>query len=313
MEKLKIDIVITYVNNNDLEWQERKKNTLSNIDSINLMTTSNVEGRYKDNNELKFLLRSIEKNFSFYNKIYIVTDTDLPDWLNTEHKKIRIVKHSSFMDKEHLPTFSARGIEAQLHKIRYLSDYFIYLNDDMFFNKKVEMKDLFTDNKINVYFENEKIPNKKISKDFFSDINSNIMAKSFIFHMFNKRSIYKNAHTPKLIYKPDIIELEENYPELFHNVSKEPFRTYNTHSIIASLYSHYLIAKDKGIQVFDNFYYTENTKKEVEKDYNLIYNSDNFYSVCINDTSDDFLSEELDKKQQDFYHKIFPNKSHFEK
>jgi hypothetical protein len=42
------------------------------------MTTSDVKGRFRDNDELKFLLRSIEKNVKEYKRIVLITDNQIP-------------------------------------------------------------------------------------------------------------------------------------------------------------------------------------------------------------------------------------------
>lgn len=49
-----------------------------------------------------------------------------------------------FQNKSHLPTFSSPAIEAHLHRIRGLSDKFIYLNDDVMFGKEVWPDDFYT-------------------------------------------------------------------------------------------------------------------------------------------------------------------------
>ncbi|XP_075546750.1 N-acetylglucosamine-1-phosphate transferase subunits alpha and beta isoform X2 [Dermacentor variabilis] len=49
-----------------------------------------------------------------------------------------------FPNKSHLPTYSSPAIETHLHRIRGLSQRFIYLNDDVFFGKEVWPEDFYT-------------------------------------------------------------------------------------------------------------------------------------------------------------------------
>jgi len=64
--------------------------------------------------------------------IYIVTNGQVPLWLNTSHPKIRMVSHKEiFKWPDHLPTFNSLAIESHLHRISGISDHFIYFNDDM--------------------------------------------------------------------------------------------------------------------------------------------------------------------------------------
>ncbi|KAK3242460.1 hypothetical protein CYMTET_47852 [Cymbomonas tetramitiformis] len=94
--------------------------------------------RYRDNDELRYSLRSVEMNLPWFRHIYLVTNGQVPTWLNVEHPKITVVPHSMiFPNRSHLPTFSSPAIEAHLHRIPGLSHQFIYLNDDVFFGQPV--------------------------------------------------------------------------------------------------------------------------------------------------------------------------------
>lgn len=66
-------------------------------------------------------------------KIYLITCGQVPDWMNKEaDDRLVIVNHSDYIPKEYLPTFSSHPIELNLHRIKELSEHFIYLNDDYF-------------------------------------------------------------------------------------------------------------------------------------------------------------------------------------
>lgn len=64
---------------------------------------------------------------SWVNKIYFVTWGHVPKWLNTAHEKIQIVKHEDFMAPAYLPTFNINSIELNLHRIKGLSEHFVFL------------------------------------------------------------------------------------------------------------------------------------------------------------------------------------------
>ena len=66
-----------------------------------------------------------------------------PSWLNVANEKIVVVKHEDFIPKEYLPTFNSHTIELNLHRIKGLSEYFIYFNDDTFILDKLQEKDFF--------------------------------------------------------------------------------------------------------------------------------------------------------------------------
>ncbi|XP_041367858.1 N-acetylglucosamine-1-phosphotransferase subunits alpha/beta-like isoform X2 [Gigantopelta aegis] len=101
--------------------------------------------RFEDNEELRYSLRSIEKFAPWVRHIYIVTNGQIPYWLDLENPRVSIVTHQEiFSNTSHLPTFSSPAIEAHLHKIAGLSDKFIYLNDDVMFGKEVWPDDFFS-------------------------------------------------------------------------------------------------------------------------------------------------------------------------
>ncbi|MFB8533120.1 hypothetical protein [Enterococcus casseliflavus] len=57
----------------------------------------------------------------------------MPSWLETNNKKINLVKHEEIMPSTSLPTFNSQAIELCLNRIEGLSTNFVYFNDDVFF------------------------------------------------------------------------------------------------------------------------------------------------------------------------------------
>ena len=124
----KIDFVITWVDDSDPKWRREfefysaKETKYINTDAC----------RYRDWGTLRYWFRGVEKFAPWVNKINFVTYGHLPKWLNTDNPKLVIVKHEDFIPTEFLPTFSSDAIEFFFHKIKGLSDRFVYFNDDMF-------------------------------------------------------------------------------------------------------------------------------------------------------------------------------------
>jgi hypothetical protein len=126
-----IDLVYLWVDGNDPVWLARKNTFLGNE---SFARQSNCKGRFANNDELKFSLRSVEKFIPWVRRIFIITDNQIPDWLKIEHPKISIVDHRQILPEEALPCYNSEIIEYFIYKIPDLSEHFIYLNDDMFFN-----------------------------------------------------------------------------------------------------------------------------------------------------------------------------------
>ena len=69
------------------------------------------EERYRNWENLQYLFRGIEKFAPFVNKVHFITEGHLPKWLNVNHPKLNIVKHSEYIPEVFLPTFSAIPID----------------------------------------------------------------------------------------------------------------------------------------------------------------------------------------------------------
>ena len=135
--KTVIDAVILWVDGNDPKWiEERKKYQADKSQDAG-------NSRYRDWGMLKYLFRSICKYAPWIRTVHLVTCGQKPEWLEMECKKLHFVKHSDFMPKQYLPTFSSRAIDLNLHRIEGLAEHFIYFNDDMLLTNYVKPDDFF--------------------------------------------------------------------------------------------------------------------------------------------------------------------------
>lgn len=136
-----IDLVYLWVDGNDPTWQAKRDAALGNSES---KSSANCEGRYANHNELLYSLRSIEKYAPWINKIFIVTDNQIPKWLNPNNPKIQIIDHTEILPNESLPCFNSTVIEHFIADIPGLSEHFLFSNDDMYLNRPTSPEDFFT-------------------------------------------------------------------------------------------------------------------------------------------------------------------------
>ncbi|XP_053572958.1 N-acetylglucosamine-1-phosphotransferase subunits alpha/beta isoform X2 [Bombina bombina] len=116
--------------------------------------------RFEDNEELRYSLRSIEKHAPWVRHIFIVTNGQIPSWLNLDNPRITIVTHEElFMNTSHLPTFSSPAIECHIHRIPGLSQKFIYMNDDVMFGTNVWPDDFYSHSKGQKVYLTWPVPN----------------------------------------------------------------------------------------------------------------------------------------------------------
>lgn len=102
-----IDLVYLWVNGNDPKWQAKRDACIGRPSG----SQAHCKGRYADNGELKYSLRSAEKYAPWIRRIFIVTDNQIPEWLNTDNQKVQIVDHTEIMPAECLPCFNSAVIE----------------------------------------------------------------------------------------------------------------------------------------------------------------------------------------------------------
>ena len=132
-----IDFVLIWVDGNDPKWQQEHLRYATNSSGDKSFV------RFRDWENLKYWFRGVEKFTPWVNKIHFVTCGQVPDWLNLNASKLNFVKHSDFIPKEYLPTFSSHSIELNLHKINGLSEHFVYFNDDFFIINEIKPECFF--------------------------------------------------------------------------------------------------------------------------------------------------------------------------
>ena len=135
-----IDLVYLWVNGNDPVWQAKRNACIGKEDK---QPGVNCKGRYADNDELKYSFRSVEMYAPWIHKIYIVTDNQVPAWLDTSNSKVSIIDHKDIMPEICLPCFNSTVIEHFVCRIQELSEHFLFANDDTFINKPVRPTDFF--------------------------------------------------------------------------------------------------------------------------------------------------------------------------
>ncbi|KAK9811335.1 hypothetical protein WJX72_002047 [[Myrmecia] bisecta] len=191
-----IDVVYTWVNGSDpaflgslMAWRQRELDA-GNIKAEDVPVPEALTGgsRYRDNEELRYSLRSVYQYASWVRNIYLVTNGQVPCWLDLSHPQIHVIPHSQiFTNTSHLPTFSSPAIEVHLHRIPGLSNKFIYFNDDVFLMQPVWPDDFYTlSGGQKLYFAWEVPPcakdcNAKWLGDGYCDKPCNVTACSFDF------------------------------------------------------------------------------------------------------------------------------------
>ncbi|XP_018406670.1 PREDICTED: N-acetylglucosamine-1-phosphotransferase subunits alpha/beta [Cyphomyrmex costatus] len=134
-----IDVVYTWVNGSDPMFLESLQKHVS------IMDLSAVASRFSDKDELRYSLRSLEMYAPWVRHVYIVTNGQIPSWLDMDNPRVTLVTHEDiFLNKSDLPTFSSPAIESHIHRIPGVSDKFLYFNDDVMLGAEIWPEDFVT-------------------------------------------------------------------------------------------------------------------------------------------------------------------------
>lgn len=161
-DNFKIDLVYLWVDDTDYFWKNKINKYRNDIKYFNKEAMNIC--RFYNNDELKYSLRSVEKNMPWINKIFIVTDEQCPDWLNTDHPKIKIIDHKEIIPRDKLPLFNSNAIESRIAFIEELSEFFLYANDDTFVWEPVKKSFFFDEKGNSICRFDKKVNNNKPKK-----------------------------------------------------------------------------------------------------------------------------------------------------
>lgn len=325
-----IDFVLTWVDDSDPDWQRKYQKYIGDK-NINF-------AHYRDYGTLKYWFRAVETYAPWVNKIHFITCGQVPKWLNINHPKLDCVSHADYMPQEYLPTFSANPIELNFHRIKGLSENFVYFNDDTFLIAPVKESDFFVnDLPCDSAIFSSLIPsvkNEVITYILFNDlllINSNFSKRQSLKTNFLKwfslkygKSILKNLyyapigkfngfvnpHLPNSFLKSTYEKVWKEEEKYLNCVCKNRFRTKED-------VNQYLM---RYWQLVEGKFYPRNPNigccAVLGQDNEMIKNSlisQKYKMLCINDDSNAVSMENEFSWLCSVFESVFPNVSSFEK
>ena len=331
----KIDFVVLWVDSNDPKWCAEKEKWEKKLGIAPDKNVDNSEIRYRDWELLRYWFRGVEQFAPWVNKIHFVTCGHLPEWLNTEHPKLHIVKHSDFMPKDALPTFNSNAIEATIHKIDGLAEQFVLFNDDTFLIGKIKVTDFFKNGKpvnmmsLHPIIANPKLPSYRTLMNNLEIINSNFdfkhsikMNKTKYISLKQGKYLFRtlpllnytnfpgfaNYHTPISYLKTTFSNVWAKTPEQLNQTVHTRFRNYAT-DINHWVFNYWQYASGNFYQKSPRY---EKNTTATNKNIGILISSQKYHILGIGDANvDDF--QKTKKLIIDSFEKILPKKSEFEK
>ena len=254
-----IDIVIAWVDGNDLELKKKRHKYLTGEDASDAVSAT----RFASNNEIYYNIASILKYVPFCRHIYVVADNQRPEFIDEFAAqglciadKIRVVDHREIFRgfEEHLPTFNTRSIESMLWNIEGLSDYFIYLNDDFFFNATAQVEDFLKAESLVIYghWQNSFALKAKLkyrqlmSRQFGKPIQpKHMIAQMLGADVLGFKKFFEIHHYPHIADRHALKDYLLEHPQLLETQIKFKFRSVEQLNPI-SLMNHIKIQKQQA-------------------------------------------------------------------
>lgn len=338
---INIDFVLTWVDCADPAWQKEKAKYQGKT------VSADEQMRYRDWDTLRYWFRAVEKNAPWVNRIFFVTCGQIPEWLNTDNPKIKLVNHADYIPAKYLPTFSSVTIDLNFHRIPELSEHFVRFDDDMFLTAPTEPKDFFlkglpralgiTDISCiqGAYKDGEHVP---IDNMFFTTatdvavINRNFDKKKVLFSHpgkwfspkygvrgvknllllpFRYFSSFELYHIPYPYLKSVVAEVWEKEGEVLDLASLHRFRK-NT-DVNHWLFYYWQLAEGKFMPQDPKVGKVFSISNYAKQDIIQAIQNGTYKMICINDNYAGNEFEAMKEAINNAFETAFPQKSQFEK
>lgn len=312
-----IDAVYTWVDGSDPGWQQRKQKALAEFGSCAEFNEFAANAsRFINRDELRYSLRSLYQYAPWIRHIYLVTDDQVPSWLEIENPKITVVSHTEiFGDTGALPTFNSHAIESRLHRIPGLAEHFLYLNDDVFLGRPLTPQHFFHSNGLGRFF---------LSKAQVEAGPPTVEDPPVLAAGKNNRALIERARavtlTQKLKHVPHaqqlsvLCELEHEFPDEFAATARHQFRHPDDISIPSALQHYWAYVTGRAVPGSIRYVYSDLADPATPVRLSKLLRHRDFDTFCLNDHDSDELSlAEQAEMLADFLARYFPMRSPLER
>jgi len=207
--------------------------------------------RFRENGELRYALRSIHAHLPWIRTIHLVTNGQVPSWLDLDHPGINLVTHADFFaDPSGLPVFSSSAIEANLHGIgphrigkAGVANRFLLFNDDFFVGRMVPREEFVTsDGRARLHVMSARLPRFRLAADRYNRMlafNNLLLCLAF-----RRRRWSYPAHMPLLLELDKLAWLNARFGFWLRRTARHRFRQ-STDASAKVLYINAIAERDR--------------------------------------------------------------------
>jgi hypothetical protein len=285
-----IDVVYTWVDGSDPDWRERKARALGdNTWVAGVSDHSANSSRFASRDELRYSLRALHCFAPWVRRVFLVTDDQVPAWLDTEHPGVTVVSHREvFGSTGRLPTFNSHAIESRLHRIPGLSEHFLYLNDDVFLGCPVTPELFFTPGGLTRFFPSRAVVDSAPRRP--DDLPVNSAGKNnrrLIQQAFGRVLTRKMMHTPHPSRRSVINEIEQRFADDVAATAAHQFRHPDDVSLLTSLQQYYAYLTGRAAPGQIRYMYADLADASAPFKMARVLRNRNLDAFCLNDTDSD--------------------------
>ncbi len=315
-ERLPVDVVYTWVNHADPDWQklfQQEKYGKATPEQNELSADSAALARFHNNNELQYSLRAVEKHMPWVRKIFVLSNCAKPSWISDKSDRLVWVDHTDVIPAKYLPTFNSHVIELYLHKIPDLSERFIYCNDDFFVMSPMTPTDFFTEAGLSrSRLEGYGMVSGPVRAGDPDYLNASRNSAGILHEAFGFMATQLHQHVPYAMRKSTMLEIEEMLSTQLAAFRKNKFRKINDINIPSFFYHHYALAKGQAVTATSSYIMVKSN--DIRWRVRLDMARFNPYAfVCINEGGANQPSVSWHQSVEEFMKDMFRSKAPWER
>ncbi|GIE93647.1 stealth family protein [Paractinoplanes rishiriensis] len=282
-----IDVVYTWVDGGDPDWRARKAAALRENGWVSEVSGQAAnDSRFVSRDELRYSLRALHAFAPWVRHIFLVTDGQVPAWLDTGRPDLTVVTHREiFGDTGRLPTFNSQAIESRLHRIPGLAEHFLYLNDDVILGRPVAPEMFFTPGGLTRFFPSTALVDSAPRQP--TDPPANSAGKNnrrLIQQAFGRVLTRKMKHTPHPSRRSVLAEIELRFAEHVTATAGHQFRHPDDIAMLSSLQQYYAYLTGRAAPGDIKYMYTDLADPVTPLRLARALHDRHLDAFCLNDT-----------------------------
>ncbi|MEU5321908.1 stealth family protein [Streptomyces sp. NPDC021056] len=278
-----VDAVYTWVDGDD-PAMAAKRRAHQALSHNTIAPRETGASRYTSHDELRYALRSLEMYAGFVRHVYLVTDSQIPDWLDPQAEGLTVIDHRDILPADALPVFNSHAIESRLHHIPGLSEHYLYFNDDVFINRPVGAEHFFHGNGI------ARIPLSPLKLGIGAPHplepapnSAGKNAREIISRFHGRHITHKSLHTPHPQLLSVMREMESLGIEELDRTSYSRFRSTADVAPASTLHHHWAMATARAVPADYRFRYVQLGTPDMRRRLSRLAAGEDVDFFCLND------------------------------